>query len=137
MTIIHLIARICQVTGWNITRINNEASISNRTSHAKRTHPESSKDSFDLKLLRLACREGAAADALAVLFEDRPVPIALLAAAMYPNITGIELHGVLSADEATCANHPDPAERITAIMTALRHTSPPSHRPSHPGGFMP
>lgn len=119
-------------------RVNTEAGVSQRTSSSRRNAvspdtPSPVKDSFDLRVLRAACRLGATADALTVLFDKEPVPITLIAAAMYPDITGIELHGVLSADDATVARHPDPAERVTAIMTALRHASPASH----PGGFMP
>lgn len=142
MTIINLIDRLCQVTGWNVTRLNKEAGISDRTSSAKRNAtspdtPSSVKDSFDLRVLRVACRFGATADALAVLFDKEPVPIPLLAAALYPDITGVELHGILSVDEHTTTNHPDPRERIVVIMTALRAASPPPTRSSHPGGFMP
>ena len=126
MKITDLIGRICMMTGWNLTRVHQEAGVSERTSHMKRTKAEPAKESFDLKLLRLACRTGAIGDALAILFDPQPVPIALLAAAMYHDITGIELHGILSADASTCTNHPDPAERVSAIMTALRAASSPS-----------
>ena len=126
MTIVDLISRLSEITGWNLTRMHQEAGISDRTSYARRTNAAPPKDSFDLKLLRLACREGAVADVLAILFGDRPIPTALLAVALFPDITALELHGILSPDTAAASDHPLSAERIMTIMAAFRPL-PPTH----------
>jgi len=96
MTTADLIIHLCAHTGWNITRVNQEAGVSARTSSAKRNGSDNTegeapacppKDSFDLKVLRAACRLGATAPALAVLFDTAPVPITLIAPAMYPDLS--------------------------------------------------